>query len=635
MQYADMTLEASEFKTRAEGSRRIGSFRVRVLQSPEGEMAPQDAVAVEWDDKDLQAKLAALDRRELDGTGLKALGRTLAALLLPPGTAGDRKAVRDFLALSLADVGPDAGLRLRLRLPTELAVIPWEYAYVDRTGGDGMDGFLALDPRIAIVRHEAQAVAVGDTSLGGDIKVVAAFASAEGLPELALDDEKNFLDQALSGVEGIAIQICKDATLGKLQPLLPGTGVFHFAGHGDFTREMGARPGTYTGTGFLAFADERVGAEQMAINLRSQGVRLAVLAGCYTGRRDGVSVWSGIAPALVKAQIQAVVANQYTIQDKCAIAFSRAFYQALAGGLPIERAMAAGRIAIYNSAKDARDWGVPVLYLRVGDGQLFQGAADPAARERSRQAAEVDISVRVSNVQAGGILTGLDALAMLEGKVGVSVSVGDTVLGDVLGAKLSRLEGGKLQVGVDVRTVGPGGKVVGAKLGTIGGRGPRKPSKSATKGWGGSASAAPAPAGAAEQPEEPLIEEALRLDVASPKSAVVNEPFDVVFAVRQPDTPVLAATGLERVTSAEGSVFRLHEDEVVRYRIEVVGADFTVTPLSYQLGLRPKENSRPVAFQVVASRPGKGSLVVNACQEDGALAARTGVTIEIAVAVAA
>jgi len=682
MQYTDMTLEASEFKTRAEDSRRIGSFRVRVLQSPAGEMAPDEAVTVEWDDKDLQSKLAALDRRKLDVPGLTALGRTLAALMLPLAAKDGARAVRDFLALSLVGLGPDAGLRLRLRLPEELAVIPWEYAYVERAGGDGMDGFLALDPRIAMVRHEMLAAGAADTSLAGDIKMVAAFASAENLPELALEEEMKLLGKALDGVEGIEVQCCRDATLAKLQALLPGAGVFHFAGHGDFVRQMGARPGSYTGTGFLAFGDERVGAEQMGINLRGEGVRLAVLAGCHTGRRDGVSVWSGIAPALVKAQIPAVVANQYSILDTCALAFSRAFYQALAGGLPIERAVAAGRIAIYNTDKNARDWGVPVLYLRAGDGCLFEGAADAAVRERSKQAAEADVSVRVSTVQAGGILTGLVAQKMLEGKLAVNVSVGEVVLGEVIGVKLAEIEGGKLDVHLDVREVGAGGKVVGAEVVTIG----RKTSAAKKIRIGrvklpdaepdedtrlfyeqpepvnmktdvdvgevaggqvigtenvqiGSVAIyngtnPPFAAGAAVQPPAALIEETLRLDVASPKSAVVNEPFDVVIAVRQPSAPTLAVADLDSVVSAEGSIFRHEEDEIVKYRIELIGVDFQITPASYQVKLRPKENSRPVAFQVVATKSGRRSVLVNAYQEDGALAAQTRVTIQIAMAVA-
>jgi hypothetical protein len=242
--YEDMTLEVSEFTTRIEDDRRLGTFNVRVLQSPDGEMAPGEAVAVEYNDKDLQSNLVKLDLRELDGAGLIAFGRALAAVLLPIAAKGDAKSVRNFFANSLVKVGPDVGLRLRLRLPRDLAVVPWEYVYVERAGGEGMDGFLALDPRIAIVRHEVLPVAVNTPLLTGDLKIVTALATAEGLPELNLSDEMKFLTEALSGLEGIQLEPCQHATLKKLQPLLPGAGVFNFAGHGDFTRQMGAKPGT-------------------------------------------------------------------------------------------------------------------------------------------------------------------------------------------------------------------------------------------------------------------------------------------------------------------------------------------------------------------------------------------------------
>jgi hypothetical protein len=142
--------------------------------------------------------------------------------------------------------------------------------------------------------------------------------------------------------------------------------------------------------------------------------------------------------------------------------------------------------------------------------------------------------------------------------------------------------------------------------------------------------------GAAATPSapEPSIEEKLRLDVALPKTAVVNEPFDLVIAIRQPDAPVLAVADLDQVVSAEGSVFRSEAHDVVKYRLEVTGAGFEVTPPSYLIELRPGTNSRPVAFQVTSSKTGKRSLRVNAYQEDGVLAAQTRLIIDVAVSVA-
>src|SRR5262249_47471555 len=139
--------------------------------------------------------------------------------------------------------------------------------------------------------------------------------------------------------------------------------------------------------------------------------------------------------------------------------------------------------------------------------------------------------------------------------------------------------------------------------------------------------------GATPEPDENLIEEKLRLDVALPKTAVVDEPFDLVVQVRQPEAPTLAVADLDQVVSAEGSIFRNEVRELVKYRIEVIGAGFQANPASFVLKLRPQENSPLVAFQVTASKAGRRSLFVIAYQEDGALAAQTKLSIEVAVAV--
>jgi hypothetical protein len=472
MKFVDFTIELSEGLV----SERGDSFRrheVRVLQAPIDDMRPEDAVSVEYDEGEFLRTLGLLERRELDREGLIALGRTLAALLLPIGSAGGKRSVREILGRSLLVVPNTDGVRLRLRLPRELASVPWEYTFVERAGGEGMDGFLALDPRIAIVRHEAMGTGTSIVTDEGPLKIVAAFASAEGLPELDLGTELQNLKTALADIDGVLIESCEKATLEGVQQLLPGAAIFHFAGHGDFTRVMGARPGTFVGTGLLAFEDKPVHPEQLSINLRSNGVRLAVLAGCQTGRREGVSVWSGIAPALVKGDIPAVVANQYTITDKAAIAFSRRFYQALAGGAPVERAVTAGRIAIYNQDQEGRDWGVPVLYLRAGSGELFAGVLEPSEREHARKGVEADVIVRTSEIKAGGVVYGANVVEMLNGKLSVAVTTGD-VSGKLIGLRAKHVGGGVVDIALNVDEVKPGAVVTGAEIGTYGSKRAKK-----------------------------------------------------------------------------------------------------------------------------------------------------------------
>jgi len=63
---------------------------------------------------------------------------------------------------------------------------------------------------------------------------------------------------------------------------------------------------------------------------------------------------------------------QFRIRDGNAVAFSRAFYRALAAGQSIDGAVADGRLAVFTRAEgDERDWGAPVLHLRAADGVLF------------------------------------------------------------------------------------------------------------------------------------------------------------------------------------------------------------------------------------------------------------------------
>jgi hypothetical protein len=130
------------------------------------------------------------------------------------------------------------------------------------------------------------------------------------------------------------------------------------------------------------------------------------------------------------------------------------------------------------------------------------------------------------------------------------------------------------------------------------------------------------------------IEEAIRLDVAVPESAMLNATFYLAVAVRQPDSPHLVIDDLTQITSTDGSIIHSDSDEVVRYRIEVQeGTWFEVTPRHQILKLRPRQNSHPCFFQITPHQSGRRSLVVTAFQEDESLAAQTRINVLIEVPV--
>lgn len=135
--------------------------------------------------------------------------------------------------------------------------------------------------------------------------------------------------------------------------------------------------------------------DDLADTIKQGGVRLVVLGACQSARRDPTSFgFTGVAPALMKANIPAVVAMQYVISDPTAILFSTKFYEALAAGLSLDEAVAFGRREMMKLPDDERDqdWGVPVLYLRHEDGNIFPNLGKKrglAALERNRYLKEL------------------------------------------------------------------------------------------------------------------------------------------------------------------------------------------------------------------------------------------------------
>jgi hypothetical protein len=361
------------------------TFRVRVAGSPAGEQphADADEVAIP---RDLRERLRLLEAQKLSLPEMVALGEDLAGLLFP-------SRARSFLFQCQGMLAPDERLRIRLRLEAHaLADLPWEYAYVappsvppDRKGPEG---FLALDPRISLVRCEMieQAPSSLEPVGTGPLRLVAFLASpdATGYPPLDLDAGRRIIEQALDGIPGISVEFYADATVESLEAALAREPhVFHFVGHARFEGDPDTTEGSQAGQGFLVLQDEggrafMLPADELAMNLRERGVRLAVLGAGEAGRRDQVNAWTGVARSLVRAGIPAVLGMQYPIRDTHATAFYHSFYRALAAGQPIDAAVTGGRLAILSrSGEDGRDWGVPVLTMRSLDGVLFPTQVPP------------------------------------------------------------------------------------------------------------------------------------------------------------------------------------------------------------------------------------------------------------------
>lgn len=128
--------------------------------------------------------------------------------------------------------------------------------------------------------------------------------------------------------------------------------------------------------GYLAFETvngdvDWVSGGELGKRLHRRGVKVVVLSACRSGLVGGKSTFNGVAGALVKQHIPAVVAMQFSIEVNQAERFTEFFYWALMNGMSLTEAVDEGRVALSEESRYR-----PVLYLRTDPvnyrGELFK-----------------------------------------------------------------------------------------------------------------------------------------------------------------------------------------------------------------------------------------------------------------------
>jgi len=175
----------------------------------------------------------------------------------------------------------------------------------------------------------------------------------------------------------------------------------HFDGHGAFgrfcpseacdelndaddrtCRACGASLRSVKPQTYLCFCNENgrkhlIDTESLRSLFVSSDIRLAVFSACETATfsedkarhlHQKAAVDATLATALVMAEVPAVVAMPFSIQDELSPTFMFHFYEALASGRTLEEALSRARQALLPMFKH-HGWFVPVLYRQVAEGQ--------------------------------------------------------------------------------------------------------------------------------------------------------------------------------------------------------------------------------------------------------------------------
>ena len=282
---------------------------------------------------------------------------------------------------------PDCGPRARAWPPPASAVrdartvaLPWEFLYL-RPPWDDADSelyFLALQPDISIVRHETLGHRGAIIGAAASYRLVAAQASPSDQPALALAAERKAIEAVIGKLPqaGLLQPVWIEKTTRRTlrEALRTPADILHFSGHGRAAAASGQILLERAGGG-----SDPYGATSLASLVQASPLRLAILNVCETGDRSGANPWSGVASALVRAGVAAVVASQYPILDASATPLAEEIYLGVLQGLTIDEAVSNARRAIYQEAGvQTPDWAAPVLYLRDEEGLIFPPSPRPA-----------------------------------------------------------------------------------------------------------------------------------------------------------------------------------------------------------------------------------------------------------------
>ncbi len=306
----------------------------------------------------LAARLATLDT---DEELLTQLGQMLFnALFQGP--------VKEVLSRSQGMLEADQGLRLKLCIGAAedaVAALPWELLY------DPDQGPLALLDA-PIVRYIPQPTRV--PTLAAELPLRVLLTGAQTPPALDVERELNEVQAALAELgDHVQVAVEPHLTSAKLQKRLrEGFHIWHFVGRGALGKDGKTGQLLFEGASGAA---EPISAQQLGIMLNRSELRLVVLDACASGQL-ATDPLRGIAHALTRAQVPAVVAMQLAVPEEATRAFAGEFYRALAEGFPIDACVTEGRKAVMGATGLGRaDWGLPVVSSRAPDQRLFAAPA--------------------------------------------------------------------------------------------------------------------------------------------------------------------------------------------------------------------------------------------------------------------
>jgi hypothetical protein len=328
-------------------------------RSPEGEVRVSAQFALSTEE------LVAIG--VLNGAGVRKTARAIGQKLFDELFKGTVRTLYGSTQ-TLARQKDRDGVRVRLAvLAPELAGIPWELLY-----DPGSGNHLCLTHATPLVRTLPVLQPLGPIAAETPLRLLAMVSQPTGMQTPDAKKEIERLNGWLKPLEesGRVVKEWVAPTWVALQDALQKGPwhIFYFIGHGGFDEDNGEGYVVLT----AANGDEEpiFATDIGGLLANHDSLRLVQLVAC-DGAKSGVEdVFSSSAATLMQRGLPAVLAMQRPVSDEAAAELNRAFYGAVANGLPVDIAVVEARVAL-RRFPNSTEWVTPALFLRAVDGVLF------------------------------------------------------------------------------------------------------------------------------------------------------------------------------------------------------------------------------------------------------------------------
>lgn len=263
-----------------------------------------------------------------------------------------------------------ATLRIKLRLKESPALLrlPWEYLYHSRR-----NLFLSQSTTSSLVHFFELPTPAPSLTVTLPLRMLVVIATPTDLMPLDVEREWTNVQRALSDLiqrGQVIVDRLPLATKAAFQSALRRQEyhILHFIGHGDFDEA------TECGALFLTTdngSTDPLPADDLGTLLHNERtLRLVFLNACESAQTGVINPFGGVAQALVRQGVPAVVAMRYPVSDDAAITFAHEFYAALADGYAVDGALTEARVAMATRLGNG-EWGSPQLLMHAKDGLLW------------------------------------------------------------------------------------------------------------------------------------------------------------------------------------------------------------------------------------------------------------------------